>query len=314
MAGVAIVTGASSFVGCNLARAFAQAGWHVVATHSAPLDAYDPVRRCRLDHAAARARLERLDLTDGAALAALVARERPALWLQHAGHATGYASPDYPLMDSLAVNLGPLEALYPALAGTGAGVIVTGSAMEYAPSDAALAEDAQCLPDTPYGLSKLAETLRARQLAERHGVPTRVARLFIPFGPLDHPAKLLSQVIAALRAGRPVDLSAGLQQRDFAGIADIVRGYGALAGDLGRVPFDIFNLASGRAVSLRDLLALVAAEMGADPALLRFGALPMRPGEAPVQVADIAKAVALLDWRPAALAEAVRRDLLGEGE
>lgn len=314
MGGGVVVTGASSFVGCHLARGFAAAGWEVVATHSTPLDRYDGIRRARLDHAAAVARLEALDLTDGGAIAAFVARVRPQVWIQHAGHATGYASSDYPLMDSLAVNLAPLEVLYPALAAIGAGLVVTGSAMEYAPSDTALAEDAPCLPDTPYGLSKLAETLRTRQLAVRYGVPTRVARLFIPFGPLDHPAKLLSQVVAALAAGRTVDLSAGLQQRDFVGVSDVVRGYGALVRDLPRTLFDIFNLASGRAVALRGLLTQVAAEMGADPALLRFGALPMRPGEAPVQVADVAKAERLLGWIPVPLDQAVRVDLLGRGE
>jgi hypothetical protein len=53
----------------------------------------------------------------------------------------------------------PLGPLYSALAGGGCNVIVTGSSMEYAASDRANREDDACWPDTPYGLSKLSETL-----------------------------------------------------------------------------------------------------------------------------------------------------------
>jgi len=47
-AGPVVVTGVSSFIGLNLARAFAAAGHVVVGTHSRPVDAYDGIAGDRL--------------------------------------------------------------------------------------------------------------------------------------------------------------------------------------------------------------------------------------------------------------------------
>lgn len=290
-----VVTGITSFVGVHLARTFAAAGWDVVATHSRAIAAYDGIQKDRM--MVVPGRLAQLDLCDETAVATFVAAERPDLWVHHAGHATDYGSLDYDLMGSLVVNVQPLTGLYRALAEAGCGgVLISGSSMEYAVGDQPNAEDEACWPDTPYGLSKLAETLAARQLAQRFNLSTRVARIYIPFGPFDNPRKLLSQVVSGLRRGERVKLSPCQQRRDFIGVGDLAGGYLALAADLGRGGFDIFNLCSGVALPLAQLLATLADRMGADPALLDFGAIGMRPGEPEISVGNPAKARRLLGW------------------
>lgn len=291
-----VVTGLTSFVGIHLARAFADAGWEVVASHGRTLDGYDGIALQRIK--VCPGRLARLDLTDPVALGRFVAAEKPDLWVHHAGHATGYGSMDYDLMGSLAVNVAPLAPLYRALADAGCGgVLISGSSMEYAASSQPNREDEACWPDTPYGLSKLAETVAARQYCQHFGVPTRVARLYIPFGALDNPRKLLAQVVEGLRLGQPVALSPCRQRRDFTAVSDVARGYLALADDLKRGGFDLFNLCSGRALELAALLAALADRLGADPSLLRFGAIAMRPGEAEISYGAADKAASLLGWR-----------------
>lgn len=293
--GKVVVTGITSFVGVHLTQAFAQAGWEVVATHSRDLAVYDGIQAQRLQAAAGR--LARLDVRDGDAVARFVAAERPDLWVHHGGHATDYASAEYDLMGSLAVNVQPLAGLYRALADHGCGgVLISGSSMEYAASSQPNREDEVCWPDSPYGLSKLSETVAARQNALRFGVPTRVARIYIPFGALDNPRKLLAQVVDGLRRGEGVNLSPCLQRRDFISVSQLASGYLALAADLPRAPFDVFNLCSGHGLALSDLLLALARQMGADPALLRFGAIPMRPGEPELSCGDASKAQALLHW------------------
>lgn len=305
MSDTVVVTGASSFVGMHLVEALASAGYRVIAAHSRTRDRYDGIRADRLVRIADCATLHELDLREPSAIAALVDLAGPKLWVQHAGHAENYGSLDYDLVAGTAVNLVPLNSIYSRLAGSGCGVIVTGSSMEYAVSGDANREDETCWPDTPYGLSKLSETLAARQLALRYAVPTRVARLYIPFGRFDNPAKLLSLVSAALAAGKPVDLSPCEQRRDFTAVADICRGYLALANDMGRTAFDLFNLCGGRALPLKALLLALAKSAGRDPALLRFGAIPMRPGEPPVSFGDNGKAKELLHWHPRPAEESV---------
>ena len=83
-----------------------------------------------------------------------------------------------------------------------------------------------------------------------------------------------------------------------------------MARDLSRGGFDIFNICSGEAIELKAFLTGIAAKMAADPSLLRFGARPMRPGEAPLSWGDNSKALAKMKWKPRPLAQAVAEDLL----
>jgi nucleoside-diphosphate-sugar epimerase len=307
---VVIATGLSSFVGMHLARHFAGEGHRVVGTISKPRENYSGVRAERLKALDGSVELVQLDVADAAAVAALVERVAPALWLHHAGYAVNYASHDYDLARGFSANVAPLTHLYRCLAVKGCNVIVTGSSAEYSSSDAANREDDVCWPDMPYGASKLEETIRARQLALQFNVPTRVARLYIPFGAYDNPEKLLAQVVEGLRAGKPVDLSACTQARDFLGVSDLCTAYAALNADMSRTLFDVFNICGGQAVALREFLSSIAATMKADPALLRFGARPMRAGEVAFSYGSNSKARQILNWQPRDLRNAIAQDLL----
>jgi nucleoside-diphosphate-sugar epimerase len=293
-----VVTGVTSFVGYHLANAFIRAGWRVIAVHSRLLGQYENIRQERLQNLDAGIELRRLDLRNSSDLTDMARDIAPNLWVQHAGYAENYGSLDYDLTAAAAVNVAPLAPLFAALGQKSCGVIVTGSSAEYSSSDHANREDDACWPDTPYGVAKLTETLIARQLALQYGVPTRVARVYIPFGAMDNPSKLLSAVTTALRAGHAIDLSPCEQQRDFVAVEDLVQGYLALAEDFGRRTFDVFNLSSGRAVPLRSLLLAMAELAGQPASLLRFGVKPMRQGEPAISFGDIQKAQTLLHWYP----------------
>ena len=292
----------------HLGLAFKAAGWDVTAVHSMPLAAYDGCRGARLRRLVdAKVDLYQADLSAPLAVCRLAEVAAPRLWVQHAGYATDYAAPTYDLTVAHRVNVQSLDAIYQALTGSGAGVVVTGSSMEYAASPVGNREEDACWPDTPYGLSKLCETLRARQLAERYGVPTRVARLYIPFGENDNPRKLIPSVLSNLRQGQPMSLSAGDQRRDFISIEDVCQGYLRLAQSMEAAPFfDIFNVCSGHAIAVRDFMLMIARELGADPVLLRFGELPMRQGEAACSFGDPGKAHRMLAWSPAPLDASIR--------
>lgn len=302
----AIITGVSSFVGCHLARAFTGAGYDVVAVTSHPRDTYEGVRAQRLAFIPDAVTFAECDLTDADALGALIQAHKPDVWVQHAGYAVNYASADYDLEKSLAMNVDALEPLYRHLSGTGCGVIVTGTSMEYTSSDAANMEDDVCVPDMPYGVSKLMETAEAARLALQYSVPTRVARIYIPVGAYDAPGKLMDFVVRQLAAGAVAELSACTQQRDFLGVDDLCLAYVKLADDFARQTFDIFNVCSGEATALNDLLLDVARILDADPGLLQFGAKPMRPGEPMVSFGSNAKARTLLDWHPRPIEHALK--------
>jgi nucleoside-diphosphate-sugar epimerase len=271
---------------------------------------YDGVERERPRPLEEVVEFRTVDLTESAAVEAVVADATPRLWIHHAGFARDYASLDYDLQTGLSVNVSPLTRIYALLAGGGCRVIITGSSAEYGSNDTASREHDICWPDLPYGLAKLAETIRARQLAERYRVPTRVARLFIPFGRLDNPEKLVAQVVRSLRVGEPIDLSPCEQRRDFLGMSDVCAAYQTLDEDIPRTLDDVFNVCSGEVVQLKMFLQEIAARMNADVGLHRFGRHSLRPGEAAMFFGSIEKAARLLKWWPSDRSISLERDLL----
>ncbi len=302
-----LVTGVTSFVGYHLAAGFREAGFAVTGTLSRP----GTPEGIRGERAARLARLGvavvPLDLKDPDSIARSVERIHPDLWVQHAGYTKAYAYDDYDLHAGFTLNVSPLGKIFAAMSAVNGAVIVTGTVSEYSDSDAPHLESECCVPATPYGLSKLMETLYARQLALRYGVPTRIARLFLPFGPLDSQEKLLPSLIASLRQGRRIALSPCLQRRDFIYVDDVVSLYVRLVRDLPRSSFEVYNVCSGESPALRDVIEEFVAVLKADPALCDFGAVAMRPGEPPMMRGSNKKARQYLHWSPMSWQKAIRR-------
>ncbi len=301
-----VVTGITSFIGMHLARTFIKNGHRVIGTISRNRNNYDVLQKSRIDL------LERLgvdichlDLTQEQSYQDLIKNEHPDIWIHHAGWALNYASPDYDLTRGNEVNVIPLEGVYRTLIENRCkGVIITGSSAEYSSTASPCEEDDACWPDTPYGLSKLTETVRARHLSIQYDLPTRIARVFIPYGPFDAPKKLIPNTIDAIKSGESIELSPCEQKRDFLYIEDLIFGYHKLMEDLSRnTVFDIFNICSGVATPLRNLLYELAKLLKADPTLLRFGAINMRPGESEISYGSNKKAERLLGWKPRTLHE-----------
>ncbi|WP_210367637.1 NAD(P)-dependent oxidoreductase [Bacillus sp. REN3] len=308
-----VVTGVSSFIGFHLARNLAEDPFHVIGTISQDIHHYDALRTERLKRLIeAKIEIKQLDIRNAAGLRDFIQAIRPDVWIHHAGWAKDYSSLGYSLDQGHLVNVAPLYTLYSSLSDCGCkGVIVTGSSAEYGTSDRGCREEDACWPNTPYGLSKLSETVRAYQLAHEFQLPTRIARVFIPYGVLDAPGKLVPSVIEALKEGNPIELSGCEQSRDFIHIGDLTKGYKALMEDLNRKAlFDVFNLCHGKPTQLRSLLLNIARILGADENLLVFGKRPLRPGEDMVNYGSNQKAITMLDWKPSSLEEGLQAYLM----
>lgn len=302
-----VLTGALSFAGCHLAAGYRQLGAEVTAIVSSNREraGIEAQRRQYLERQGVR--WAAVDLTDPEAVRRLGGLVRPDVWVQHAGYTKNYGGWNYDLERGLAINVLPLTSIYEMLGDQGGALILTGSVSEYQDSDEAHRESECCAPAMPYGLSKLTATLRAQQLAAQYGVATRVARLFLPIGPLDAPGKLLPSAISSLKHRKPIDLSPCEQRRDFLHIDDVVTLYQRLIDDFSRSNFEIYNVCAGESPRLKELLRTCCDVLRVDPGLCRFGAIPMRAGEPSIVQGSSAKAQANLQWDPGSWKDAIIR-------
>ena len=135
-------------------------------------------------------------------------------------------------------------------------------------------------PASRYGITKLALSWAFSDV-DKPGVSTAWARLFFPYGPGEHAARLLPYVVTSLIAGAVADCTAGTQLRDFLYVDDVGAALAALLDSTVAGPV---NIASGQGTAVRDVVLQAAHQIGR-PDLVHFGALPTRPGDPPSLVA-----------------------------
>lgn len=289
-----MITGASGFVGSAIVRALRAGARPLVALGKRPPDA-SPAEKW-----------EQVDLLDTASVEAALARHRPAT-LIHAAWARSrpgglWDAPDNDRWRDASMAL--FERFWQA---GGRHVVGCGSCAEYAPSDTPCREDAtRIAPQSRYGRAKAELYDLAAARADRLGGTLAWARIFYLFGPHEAAARLVPSVIDSLLRGEAARTGSGLVSRDFALVDDVGQGIAALAesGASGA-----YNVATGHAVLLRDLVARIG-EIMERPGLVRIGALPDRTGEAPLIAADVGKIARATGWQARTpLDEALRQTI-----
>jgi nucleoside-diphosphate-sugar epimerase len=115
------------------------------------------------------------------------------------------------------------------------------------------------------------------------------------YGPLEAEGRLVPDVIRAVLRDKPIELTSGRQQRDFVYVADVVEGFiaAAIAPDVLR---EAFNLCSGEAVAVSEVVTTVLELMGSDQTPV-FGARAYRAADTPVLSGDPGKAELRLGWK-----------------
>ncbi len=243
-----------------------------------------------LDDAVAPDRHE-LDLLDAPAVREALATARPSAVFHLAALASvgrSWEEPAETLDQNLRMTLNLLEAVR--AHAPEAPVVVASSGEVYGPPERLpVTEEAPLRPQNPYAVSKAAAELLAGQYADAFGLRVVRTRAFNHAGPGQQEDYVLGtltrQVAEAEAAGADeVVLLTGNPDsaRDFTDVRDVVRAYVAATG-LEPGPY---NVCSGRAVSVRELVELVsgAADVGVrhevDPARMRAHDVPEVRGSA----------------------------------
>jgi nucleoside-diphosphate-sugar epimerase len=284
-----LVTGATGFIGRGTLEPLLAGGFEV---HAAG-------RRGPDSEAAAGVHWEHADLLSERGVEEVLERVAPT----HLLHLAWYAEPG--AFWRSPENLRWLEAslrLLRAFAGRGGQrAVIAGSCAEYAWEERTRCREdvTPCRPATLYGASKHALHVVAERYAEEVGMSLAWGRVFLVFGPHEHPARLGGSVARALVLGEPAACSHGEQVRDFLYSEDLAEAFVALL----RSPVQgAVNLASGEPARVRDLVEALAGAAGR-PDLIRLGARPAPAGEPAELVADVSRLREEVGWIPAASLE-----------
>lgn len=279
-----LVTGIAGFVGSRLARNLLARGDRVSGTY---IDARPDLPGVELFEA---------DLLDSAALERVVRESGPDAVVNLAGLSHIGESWDWRRMpDYFRVNIAGTENAV--RAAEGRRVVIASSADVYGDvprGEQPIAESRPVAPQTPYALTKAA----AERIALAHGAV--IVRSFNLIGPGQAPkfalASWASQLAAIRRGERQPVLEVGdlSTARDFVHVDDGAEAYRLLAekGERG----GIYNLASGKAVPMRDALTRLLAISGVH-AEVKEGVYPPRPFDIPYLSGDASRLRAL-GWEP----------------
>jgi UDP-glucose 4-epimerase len=289
-----LVTGGAGFIGSNLVDALTGRGDEVLV-----IDDLSSGGRANLESAlAAGARLLDADIGDPDAIAGAFAQHRPQTVMHLAAQIDVRRSVADPVFD-LGLNVGATLNLLEAsrrdsverflFASTGGAIYGEGAGRELP-----LAENAECLPDAPYGQSKLAAEGYLSMYERLYGLSTASLRLGNVYGPRQDPrgeAGVVAIFTGALLDGkRPRVFGDGLQTRDYIFVGDVVAAF--LAADASRA-VGSFNVGTGVETNVIELGAIIADTCGTE---FEPEHVPARPGEVQRIAIDSSRAEAELGW------------------
>jgi len=290
-----LVTGAGGFVGAAVVKAAVAAGHEVVAL----------VRNdtSRLTSIADRISMQRVDLADTTAVAALLHSAKPAIVIHSAWEGVGGAlrSGDIQL-DNIRTTVALADAAIAAGARKFVGI---GSQAEYGRYDRKIVETDLPQPTMLYGAAKLAACHLAAQRCREAGMAFAWLRLFSVYGAGDNSNWLIPSAAVALVRGKPPLCTAGTQKWDYLHIDDVADG--VLAAATSDRATGVFNLSSGNPVAVRQIVETLR-DLAAPDLKLNFGAIPFGPDQIMHLDGDNGRLRAATGWSPRVpLAEGLRQ-------
>jgi dTDP-glucose 4,6-dehydratase len=179
-----------------------------------------------------------------------------------------------------------------------------------------MSEEHPLNPLSPYASAKTGADRLVYSYCATYGIPAVIVRPFNNFGPYQHLEKVVPRFVCSALAGEPLTVhGTGEAMRDWLFVDDTCRGLLALVEQAGceRAGADaaapgpaapgcadsvcaVYNLGTGRAISVQQIAELVCDMTGRPRDLIRH--IGDRPGQVGKHVADASRFGAAFGWRP----------------
>lgn len=318
-----LVTGAAGFAGSHLMefllrRAEADYQFGKTDGRMEVIGVDRPLtRRDNIRHLEPVIGYQELDLTDYTATRALIREVEPDRIFHLAAQSfvpASWRAPDETLRTNITAELNLFEACREA--GLAPRIQIACSSEEYGlvyREETPIKEANPLRPMSPYAVSKIAQDMLGYQYFKSYGLPIVRTRAFNHTGPrrgeqfaTSNFAKQVAEIEAGLRDKILVgNLDA---ERDLTDVRDMVLGYW-LATEKGQ-PGEVYNLCSGRAVSMRQVLGTLLTLAGIIEAKVEQDPARLRPSDVPLLLGDPTKFNQATGWRAGVPIEKTLKDLL----
>jgi GDP-4-dehydro-6-deoxy-D-mannose reductase len=255
------------------------------------------------------------DVTDSSSLAPVLEAARPDR-IFHLAAASSVASSWSSPSQALTINAGGQIHLLEAVraAGLAPRIVVPSSAEVYGRVSGAVADETMApAPLSPYAVSKATQELIATQYGGSWGLELTCLRLFNITGPGQYDcfaASSFARQIAEIEIERraPVIRVGNLEaRRDFTDVRDAAAAFWLAAAI--DPPGGVFNLCSGTAVPLREVLDTLLA-LGRRPIEVEVESARLRRADIPELCGSPGRLVTATGWRPRIPLHETLRDLL----
>jgi UDP-glucose 4-epimerase len=243
-----LVTGGAGFIGSHVVERLVAAGEDVVVL--------DNLSRGRREWLPLAAELHRLDLRDGLALRRALPAIAPEIVVHLAAMHYIPAVEDAPEL-AADINVTGTKALLDALGAIPPKLFLFAStAAVYPDRPGPIDESCEPAPIDLYGTTKLEGERLVEEFAERTGTHPITVRVFNVIGVRETNPHVVPEVIGQLRRGDlPLRIGNLTPRRDYTDVRDVAAALeGLLAYPDGRSYPRVFNLGSGRSVSVEELV------------------------------------------------------------
>jgi UDP-glucose 4-epimerase len=285
-----LITGASGFVGCCVARRLLADGCSV---HVLLREEHQP---WRMSDIAKHVHTHQVDVLDEEKLKSEVKSIRPD-WVFHLA-AYGAYSWQNDVKKILLTNVVGTSNLVQACLETGFEAFINaGSSSEYGLTRRPPGEKTLLDPNSHYAVAKAAASHLCRHTAISRGLHLVTLRLYSVFGPYEDPHRLLPNVIVKGLSKRLPALVSPDVARDFVYTEDVVDAFLLAATAKTKEAGEIYNVGTGVQTTIRDVAEIAVREFGIEEGPV-WNSMPNRAWDTTTWVCDNLHIRTGLGWTP----------------
>lgn len=292
---VVVVTGASGFIGAHLCRVLASYGANVIALVRFESNVW------RLQPILSDIEVFKIDMLDANAIKDLFYNYSPRFLFHFAIPGHGALRDEHDLTKQKNITTTHLENLFNAIIESQIPLeafvhACSGSIYKWDEAKPRVKEETPLSPATLRGKLKLTQRNVCLELAQKHGLSVKLARIFRVYGPMEVETKLITKALDAVHYNRPLPLGDAKFKRDYIYVDDLIQGLLLLANKKSDLPLEL-NFGGENQYSAVDIIHTMEGIMSVS-VQKQLDAYPKNLFDQGGHVADCSKARQVLGWKP----------------